>query len=76
MYTGEKLAALSNIIYSFAKGRLESSRLDPPLAEFVMRDVHRRFIEDAYHASLLRQVNEAERAARQAAEPPVTSEGE
>ena len=59
MYTGEKLTSLSNIIYDFAKRRLEAARLDNTLAEFVMRDVHRRFLDDAYAASLLRQLTES-----------------
>ena len=53
MYTGEKITLIADMVYNYAKKKLETSGLDASMAEFVMRDVHRRFTEEAYRTSLL-----------------------
>lgn len=75
MTLGEKLTSLKCIIYEFAKERLESAGLDPTLSELVMGNVYRRFQEDAYHASLLNQLNAAQQSeAAQEAQQTATAQ--
>lgn len=59
MYIGEKLTALSQLVYEHAKVCFSNAKLDPALAEFVVRDVHRRFSEEAYIASIMGQLEES-----------------
>ena len=58
MYIGEKLTAISNIVYDLAKRQFDEYNLDSTAAEFIMRDIHRRFLENAYNSSLIRQLSE------------------
>lgn len=58
MTLGEKLTSLECMIFDFANARLTAAKVDETLAEVVMGNVHRKFLEGAYHKSLLNQMIE------------------
>ena len=56
MTTGEKLYSAQCIIYDFANRQFSTMGLDATLSEIVIGNVHRKFSEAAYEASLYEKV--------------------